>query len=400
MNSLMSQIVDEENLYAAWQRIRANQGGPGVDAMHLADFEARLPTHLTQLATALQDESYLPLGLRRVTIPKKSGGQRELAIPTVTDRVAQRAFVNVLEPLFEPIFLPCSFGYRPQRSVDDAVERVLAYRTAGLDWVLDADVRDFFSSVDHGMLRQRLQHHISDRSVLRVISLWLEAGALEATEKRPSLVQTTAERLRGALQSVIHAEDSLPDETQDWERPARTASLLRLGGEAARLAWDYRKFLLPALTSKAVLLTTGLGVTAVAGVLATDYALSRRRPRLRGTPQGSPLSPLLSNVYLHPFDEAMSRAGLRLVRYADDFVVCCPSEARARQAQELATREMERLRLTLHPEKTRILSCRDPLEFLGHAFDDDGALPIPAPQRRPGMEIRTRWETLWKEKRV
>ncbi len=248
MNSLMSQIVDEENLYAAWQRIRANQGGPGVDAMHLADFEARLPTHLTQLATALQDESYLPLGLRRVTIPKKSGGQRELAIPTVTDRVAQRAFVNVLEPLFEPIFLPCSFGYRPQRSVDDAVERVLAYRTAGLDWVLDADVRDFFSSVDHGMLRQRLQHHISDRSVLRVISLWLEAGALEATEKRPSLVQTTAERLRGALQSVIHAEDSLPDETQDWERPARTASLLRLGGEAARLAWDYRKFLLPALT--------------------------------------------------------------------------------------------------------------------------------------------------------
>ena len=89
MNSLMSQIVDEENLYAAWQRIRANQGGPGVDAMHLADFEARLPTHLTQLATALQDESYLPLGLRRVTIPKKSGGQRELAIPTVTDRVAQ-----------------------------------------------------------------------------------------------------------------------------------------------------------------------------------------------------------------------------------------------------------------------------------------------------------------------
>ena len=105
-------------------------------------------------------------------------------------------------------------------------------------------------------------------------------------------------------------------------------------------------------------------------------------------------------MYLHPFDEAMSRAGLRLVRYADDFVVCCPSEARARQAQELATREMERLRLTLHPEKTRILSCRDPLEFLGHAFDDDGALPIPAPQRRPGMEIRTRWETLWKEKRV
>ncbi len=400
MNSLMSQIVDEENLYAAWQRIRANQGGPGVDAMHLADFEARLPTHLTQLATALQDESYLPLGLRRVTIPKKSGGQRELAIPTVTDRVAQRAFVNVLEPLFEPIFLPCSFGYRPQRSVDDAVERVLAYRTAGLDWVLDADVRDFFSSVDHGMLRQRLQHHISDRSVLRVISLWLEAGALEATEKRPSLVQTTAERLRGALQSVIHAEDSLPDETQDWERPTRAANLLRFGGEAARLAWDYRKFLLPALTSKAVLLTTGLGVTAVAGVLATDYALSRRHPRLRGTPQGSPLSPLLSNVYLHPFDEAMSRAGLRLVRYADDFVVCCPSEARARQAQELATREMERLRLTLHPEKTRILSCRDPLEFLGHAFDDDGALPIPAPQRRPGMEIRTRWETLWKEKRV
>ena len=387
---LMAKITEEENLYAAWRKVRANQGGPGVDAIRLADFEEELPRHLGQLRTALQEESYLPQGLRRVTIPKKSGGERELCIPTVLDRVAQRAFVQVLEPLFEAEFLPCSFGYRPGRGVDDAVERVLAYRSAGLDWVLDADVVDFFPSVDHELLRQHLKVYISDRSVRGVISLWLEAGALEASETGPSLLHATAEKIRGALRSVATLGTSEQEEPLDWEQSSRAVSLRRFGTEAARLAWDYRRVVLPILASKAALLAGGLGTVAVAGVLATDYALSRRRPRLRGTPQGGPISPLLSNVYLHHFDEAMTQAGLRLVRYADDFVICCPSEARARQARELAGRELGRLGLSLHPEKTRILHSRDPLEFLGHAFDEDGAFPHKPPRISPVVEAKER----------
>ncbi|WP_395095184.1 reverse transcriptase domain-containing protein [Armatimonas sp.] len=235
-------------------------------------------------------------------------------------------------------------------------------------------------------LREQLRRDIPDRAVLRVISLWLEAGAMDTLEVRPSLVQVTAELVRGALHTVALSEEE--EDPLDWERSSRAASLRRFGGEAARLAWDYRRLLLPALATKAALLTGGLGVAAVAGVLATNYALSHRRQRQRGAPQGSPLSPLLSNIYLHSFDLAMTQAGLRLVRYADDFVVCYPSEARARQAQDVAARELERLRLTLHPQKTRILSCRDPLEFLGHAFDDDGALAAVARTHQPVAELR------------
>jgi Reverse transcriptase (RNA-dependent DNA polymerase) len=152
----------------------------------------------------------------------------------------------------------------------------------------------------------------------------------------------------------------------------------QLGSEVLRLAWDYRKTLLPFIATKAAVATGGAGLLVVGGVMAADYMLSKRKPRYVGTPQGGPISPLLSNIYLHAFDERITQKGMRLVRYADDFVICCNSESRAQHAKTIVAEELVRLRLTLHPEKTRILSCRDPLVFLGHAFDEDGAFPVPS----------------------
>lgn len=378
---LMPRITSEDNLYAAWRAVRANKGGPGTDAVCLAEYEADLAANLDGLRRRLRDESYLPLPLRRASVAKRGGGVRELAIPAIADRVAQRAFVQVLEGVFEPLFLPCSFGYRPGRGVEDAVEAVLGHRAAGLGWILDADVRDFFPSVDHALLLERLRRHIGDRAVLRVLGLWLEAGALADTgPARPSLLALAGAQARAALQSVLGDEGGdLLGDGDGFGLPQRAFPALaaRFGAEAARLVWDNRRTWLPLLATKGALAGGGAGVAVLgAAALGQHLLASRHRPRTTGTPQGGPISPLLSNVYLHAFDERMTGAGLRLVRYADDFVVCCASEARARQARDAAAAELARLRLALHPEKTRIVACADPLRFLGHEFDRDGAFPV------------------------
>lgn len=390
---LLDKITTEENLYAAWRLVRANRGGPGTDAVGLDEYEARLPQNLAGLRRRLRDESYLPLPLRRAMLPKRDGGARELAIPAVADRVAQRAFVNVLEGVFEPVFLPCSFGYRPGLGVAQAVEAVLRHRAEGYGWVLDADVQDFFPSVSHALLMERLRAHLRDRAVLRTIGLWLEAGALAPVSAKPSLMEVAGAQVRAAALALLGEPSLTPTgqerwlEDEDGALDARaTADPLRRAGadlvrtwgaEAARLVWDNRATLLPLLASRGVLLGGGLGAAALGGVAVSRLLIPERGPQGRGTPQGGPISPLLSNVYLHPFDQRMTAAGLRLVRYADDFVVCCASEGRARQARDMAGAELSRLRLTLHSDKTRLLSCDDPLHFLGHAFDGDGAYPVP-----------------------
>ena len=380
---LLDKITAEDNLYAAWRLVRANRGAAGTDAVGLDEFEAGLPGYLGDLRRRLRDETYLPLPLRRASLPKRDGGVRELAIPTVADRVAQRAFVNVLEGVFEPLFLPCSFGYRPHRGVAQAVEAVLACRAAGQDWILDADVQDFFPSVDHSLLMERLRRHIGDRAVLRTIGLWLEAGVMASTA-HPSLLTRAAQQVRAAVETALRGEKSAGRDELDWEggdaalcgQAALSPLWMRFGAEAARLAWDNRQRVLPLLAAKGVLAGGGIGVAVLGAAAVGQHVLAGRHPRTMGTPQGGPISPLLSNVYLHTFDERMTGVGLRLVRYADDFVVCCASEARARQAREIAAAELARLRLTLHPEKTRIVACTDGLHFLGHEFDADGAFPV------------------------
>jgi RNA-directed DNA polymerase len=390
----MEKIATEENLYDAWRTVRSNKGAAGVDAVSLRVFQANLEENLADLRQRLQDDTYYPLPLRRTTIPKKDGGERGLAIPTVADRVAQRAFVNVLDPLFDPVFLECSYGFRVGRSVEHAVQAVLRHRQEGYGWIVDADVEAFFDSVSHALLMERLRSAIGDRAVLRTIQMWLDVGVL--TDGRAScpvgsasLLQTTANYVRGVSQEVVDhllGRDAFPSEFDGWDVPtheeaetaARQRALKRFGRDAVLLALTFRRALLPLLSGKALLLGGGLGAAALGATTLGKRWLDGRSGHSSniGTPQGSPLSPLLANVYLHPFDTAMMQDSLRLVRYADDFVVCCASLQRARHALQVARRGLERLQLKVNESKTRIVGCEDEFAFLGHLFDGEGAISL------------------------
>jgi RNA-directed DNA polymerase len=221
----MERVVERSNLWLAYQRVVQNKGAPGVDNLTVAEFKDWLKVHWPSVKHALLEGRYLPRAVRRVDIPKPSGGVRTLGVPTVVDRLIQQALHQVLQPLFEPTFSEASYGFRPGRRAQQAVSRAQAYIREGKRWVVDLDLEKFFDRVNHDVLMSRVARQVSDARVLKLIRRFLEAGMMQE------------------------------------------------------------------------------------GLV---------KPRTEGTPQGGPLSPLLSNILLTDLDRELERRGLAFCRYADD----------------------------------------------------------------------------------
>lgn len=186
--NLLEQILSRPNMVKAWERVKANKGAPGIDQMPINDFLAFAREHWEKIRSSLRAGTYQPLPVRRVEIPKPTGGTRPLGIPTVLDRLIQQAVAQVLLPIFDPHFSEASFGFRPGRSAHRAVNRVRDHIRKGYRVAVDADLSKFFDTVDHDVLMSRVARRVSDKRVLRLIGKYLRAGVmingrLEATRK-------------------------------------------------------------------------------------------------------------------------------------------------------------------------------------------------------------------------
>src|SRR5713226_808741 len=295
----MEAIVERDNLRKALAQVKRNKGASGVDGMTVDDLGPYLKEHWLTIRAQLLDGSYRPQPVRRVDIPKASGGMRLLGIPTVLDRLIQQAAMQVLQADWDGTFSEASFGFRPGRSAHQAVERAQAYIASGHAVVVDIDLEKFFERVNHDILMGLVAKRVADKRLLKLIRGFLNAGVMEG-----GLVGPTEE----------------------------------------------------------------------------------------GTPQGGPLSPLLSNLMLDVLDKELERRGHHFVRYADD----CNVYVRSRRAGERAMASIERFltkRLKLKVNKAKSTVARPvKRKFLGFSFTKGKQ-----PRRRIAPQSRTRFRSRVRE---
>jgi RNA-directed DNA polymerase len=175
---LLEQILSGDNVQNAWKRVKANKGKPGIDHMSVDDFPEFARSHWEGIRDSLFSGTYQPLPVKRVEIPKATGGTRPLGIPTVIDRVIQQSINQVLMPIFDPGFSEFSYGFRPGRSAKDAVYKVREYIRQGFRVAVDMDLSKFFDRVNHDVLMHRVARKIRDKRVLRLIGKYLRAGVM------------------------------------------------------------------------------------------------------------------------------------------------------------------------------------------------------------------------------
>lgn len=202
VHSLVDKVYKKKNLLLAWEKVRRNKGGGGVDGQSLKEFEDLLDELLDKLYEELKTDTYRPQPVRQHLIPK--AGQpnkfRALGIPTIYDRVCQQALLNRLEPIFEPLFDDANFGYRKGRSTKGALGKIWKEIEAGNEWIVDADLKDFFGSVQHEKLMSLVAQRISDGRVLRLIESMLTAGCFANGE----VTATEQGTPQGSLCKALH----------------------------------------------------------------------------------------------------------------------------------------------------------------------------------------------------
>ena len=176
--ALLTAVLARENLQQAWKRVRANKGAAGVDGLDIEQTARHLVTAWPAIREQLLAGTYRPSPVRRVTIPKPDGGERELGIPTVTDRLIQQALLQVLQPILDPTFSEHSYGFRPGRRAHDAVLAAQSYVQSGRRVVVDVDLEKFFDRVNHDILMGRLQKRIGDAGIIRLIRAYLDSGIM------------------------------------------------------------------------------------------------------------------------------------------------------------------------------------------------------------------------------
>jgi len=215
---LYDKVCRDDVLRAAYGQVRANGGAPGIDhqTFEIIEKEIGVGKFLRSIQERLLRRRYKPLPVRRVYIPKADGRQRPLGIPVITDRVVQAAVKIVIEPLFEAIFKDFSYGFRPRKNAEQALREVYKWINFGCHWVVDADLKSYFDTIPHDRLLLSVRSRVIDRSVVKLIELWLKAGVMEELEVRKETTGTP----QGGVISPLLANLYLHWLDRFWERRA------------------------------------------------------------------------------------------------------------------------------------------------------------------------------------
>jgi len=213
---LYDKVCREDVLRAAYAQVRANKGAPGIDqqSFEIIEKEVGVGAFLNEIREQLMAKRYKPLPVRRVYIPKADGSQRPLGIPVTTDRVVQAAVKIVIEPLFEAIFKDFSYGFRPRKNAHQALREVYKWLNFKCHWVVDADLKSYFDTIPHDKLLLSVRTRVLDRSVVKLIAMWLRAGVMEEMRVRTE----TAGTPQGGVISPLLANLYLHWLDQTWEK--------------------------------------------------------------------------------------------------------------------------------------------------------------------------------------
>lgn len=210
----VEQVVSSENMQQAWQRVKANKGAAGIDDMSITDYPEFARANWPGIKDSLLDGTYNPAPVKRVEIPKDSGGTRPLGIPTVSDRVIQQAITQVLVPVFDPHFSESSYGYRPGRSALQAVKKVVGLINEGYRYAVDIDLAKFFDNVDWDVVMNRVGRRVKDKGILKLIGKYLRAGVVV----NGRLTQTTKGVPQGGPLSPLLSNILLDDLDKELEK--------------------------------------------------------------------------------------------------------------------------------------------------------------------------------------